>query len=577
MAGDPRPDPDCERLAVAIVLREIGQLLGLEGRDAHRARAYGRAARAIEALAGDLRQMAAGDQLTSVPGIGTRLARTIVEILDTGTCALLERLRAHYPPGAAELATVLTVPRIRALHAALGIASLAQLREACESGAVRTVGGFGAATERRILAAIDAGATRGGAVLLPEAEAQAERFLAYLRRAPVVTRAEVAGALRRRVEAIDRLDVVIASADSTAAIAFATQFPATVSVPERGESNAVLRPADGLPIHFRVVPPGDFAAAWLHATGSEEHTAALGLRAQAIGIRLGVSGARRRGGPLRPADEVAVYRALELSYVPPEMRDNTGEIEAAAAGTIASDLVQASDVQGMVHCHTDYSDGRNTIEQMAEAAQALGMRYLTITDHSAAAAYAGGLSVERLRRQRDELARVQERVDVVLLHGTECDILRDGALDFPDPVLRELDVVIASIHARHGLDAEAMTRRLVRALRHPVFKIWGHALGRYVLTRPPVECDMDRVLDAAAGSRTAIEINGDPHRLDMEPRWIRHARARNLSFVISSDAHSTAALANFRWGVDMARRGWVRRDEVLNTLPAERFREAVHP
>jgi DNA polymerase (family 10) len=259
------------------------------------------------------------------------------------------------------------------------------------------------------------------------------------------------------------------------------------------------------------------------------------------------------------------------------MREDAGEIEAAGAGDFPHRLIDAEDVRGAIHCHTVDSDGRNTIEEMARAAEALGMRYLTITDHSATAGYAGGLSVERLRRQWDDIARVQERVDIRLLRGTEADILRDGALDFSDEVLRQLDVVIASVHARHGLDAPAMTERLVRALRHPVFKIWGHPLGRYVLTRPPFACDMDRVLDAAAGSRVAVEINGDPHRLDLEPRWIREARRRGVRFVISSDAHSTAALANFRWGVDMARRGWVGRDEVLNTLPADGFRAAVRP
>ncbi len=570
-------DFDRDRFAVAHALREIGQLLALEGKDTYRARAYGRAAQAIEALAADLRGLASTGRLTSIPGIGARLARTIVELLETGTCALLERLRGRYPPGVLEMATVLGVPRLRVLHEALGIASLAQLRDACESGAVRGVRGFGAATERRILEAIDAAAARGDAVLLPDAEVQGQRALAYLRGAPVVVRVELAGALRRRVEAIDRLDVVVASPDPESAIAHAVSFPAAMTVPDRRETDAVLRPADRLPIHVCVVPPGHFAAAWLHATGSDAHVAALANRGLAAGIVLDAAGARRHGRAMRLADEAALYRALDLAFVPPEMREDAGEVEAAATGSIAADLIEAGDVQGAVHCHTDYSDGRHTIEEMARAAETLGMRYLTITDHSPTATYAGGLSVDRLRRQWDELARVQERVNVVLLRGTESDILRDGALDFPDAVLRQLDVVIASIHARHGLDEESMTRRLVRALRHPVFKIWGHALGRYILTRPPVACDVERVLDAAAESRTAIEINGDPHRLDLAPRWIREARTRDIPFVISSDAHSSGALSNFRFGVDMARRGWVRRAEVLNALPPDAFRTAVRP
>jgi DNA polymerase (family 10) len=564
-------------MAVARALREIGQLLALEGKEAHRARAYLRGADAIEALAADLRELARAGRLTTVPGIGARLARIIEEILESGGCAMLEGLRRRYPPGALELASVLSLARIRTLHDALGITSLAELREACAAGTVRSVRGFGAATERRILDAIDAAAARGDAVLLPEATLQGARFLTHLQRSPIIARAELAGSLRRRVESIDRLDVVIASPEPDAAIAHAVRFPASPAVPQPGATHAQLRPPAGLPIHVHAVAPEAFAAAWVHATGSDAHVAGLSRRALAAGIALDADGVRRNGRILALADEPALYRALDLDFIPAELREDAGEIEAAAAGTLPDDLIEVADVQGAVHCHTLYSDGRHTIEEMARAAEALGLRYLTITDHSPTAGYAGGLSIERLRQQADEIARVQERVGIALLRGTESDILEDGALDFPDEILRELDVVIASIHARHGLDAEAMTRRLVRALRHPVFKIWGHALGRYVLTRPPLACDMERVLDAAAESRAAIEINGDPHRLDLEPRWIREARRRGIRFVISSDAHSVSGLANFRWGVDMARRGWVRRGEVLNALPAAEFRAAVHP
>jgi DNA polymerase (family 10) len=562
---------------VAGALREIGQLLEVDRADPHRARAYRRGAQAVESLAADLRQLVKASRLTSVPGIGARLAETIRELLDTGTCRLLERLRAQYPPGVLELRSVLSLTRIRALHDALGVTSLDELREACASGAVRGVPGFGPRTERRILDAIDARTARGDAQLLPEAEAQGARVLAYLRRTPVIGRVELAGEFRRRVETVSRLDLVLASSDPAAAIAHAERLPASVAAAAEGETAVSLRPADGLPIHVRAVGEPDFAAAWVHATGSDDHLAKLSQRARAAGLEFDGHGLRRDGQRLPLADEPALYRALDLPFIPPELREDAGEIEAAAAGALPDDLIAPHDVRGAVHCHTVDSDGRNTIEEMARAAEALGMGYLTITDHSPTAGYAGGLSVERLRRQWDEIARVQERVAIRLLRGTEADILRDGALDFPDAVLRDLDVVIASIHARHGLDAATMTRRLVRALRHPLFKIWGHPLGRYVLTRAPFACDMEQVLDVAAKSPTAIEINGDPHRLDLEPRWIREARRRGVRFVISSDAHSTGALGNFRWGVDMARRGWVGRGEVLNALPAEEFRTAVRP
>jgi DNA polymerase (family 10) len=277
------------------------------------------------------------------------------------------------------------------------------------------------------------------------------------------------------------------------------------------------------------------------------------------------------------ASEAALYERLGLRPIPPELREDAGEIEAAASGRLPEDLVRLEDLRGAVHCHTVWSDGRNTVEEMARAADTLGLRYLTITDHSTSATYAKGLDADRLRRQWDEIARVQERVRVRLLRGTESDILRDGALDFPDPVLRRLDVVIASIHNRWRMDADEMTRRLVRAMRHPVRKIWGHALGRYVLSRPPFAVRMDEVLDAVAASRAIIEVNGDPNRLDLAPGYIREAKSRGIRFVVSADAHSTTGIRNLRWGVDMARRGWLRRDDVLNTLDADDFAAAVRP
>jgi DNA polymerase (family 10) len=234
-------------------------------------------------------------------------------------------------------------------------------------------------------------------------------------------------------------------------------------------------------------------------------------------------------------------------------------------------------VRGLVHCHTVYSDGRHSIEAMARAADALGMEYLTITDHSPAAHYANGLTVDRLRAQWEEIARVQEIVGVRLLRGTECDILEDGQLDHDDRVLEQLDVVIASVHNRHRLDREAMTRRLVAAMRHPMFKIWGHPLGRYVRSRPPVDCDVLAVLDAAAESRVAIEVNGDPHRLDLAPEWQREASARGIPFVVSTDAHSTRQFENLAYGIDMARRGWLTAAQILNCRSAEAFAAAVRP
>jgi DNA polymerase (family 10) len=271
-----------------------------------------------------------------------------------------------------------------------------------------------------------------------------------------------------------------------------------------------------------------------------------------------------------------IYQRLGLQYVPPELREDQGEIEAARDGTLP-DLLIPDDIRGMTHCHTVYSDGRNSIEEMALAAEVIGMDYLTITDHSPSAYYARGVSIDRLRAQWDEIARVQERVNIKLLKGTESDILEDGSLDYPDYILEQFDIIIASIHSRHKMDEAQMTERLLGAVKSPYFKIWGHPLGRLLQSRPPLACRMEELLDTIAFSRCAVEVNGDPYRLDLEPRWIRAARERGIKFIVSTDAHSTAALENLHLGVSMARRGWLTAGEVLNTLAAGEFMKVVHP
>jgi DNA polymerase (family 10) len=376
--------------------------------------------------------------------------------------------------------------------------------------------------------------------------------------------AEAAGDLRRWAESIDRLSLVVASERPADTMKHALQAP-LVEVTSRGKDQFDGQLASGLPVRVHVVSRAAYAPTLLRETGSAAHVERLeGL-------------ARERGVRLEGASEAEIYRRLGLPLIPPELRDDTGEIEAAGDGTLPADLVTEGDLKGLVHCHTVYSDGQHTVEQMARAADALGMEYMTITDHSPAAAYANGLTVDRLKAQWEEIARVQEKVSVRLLRGTESDILADGSLDYPDAILEQLDVIIASIHRRHRMDADQMTTRLVRAMALPCFKIWGHALGRLVLSRPPVECRVEDVLDAAAGGRAAVEINGDPRRLDLPPRWLRAARERAIPFVVSTDAHSIGELQNVRYGTAIARRGWVGRGQVLNARSAAGFARSVSP
>ena len=540
-----------DRLAIARAMREMATLLEVAGQEPFRARAYARGAEALERLDADLGRLVEDRRLTEISGIGPGLAGMISELYRTGRSDVLEEQRRRVPPLAQALHGIprLGLAKIAALQDALGVETIEDLEAACKAGRVRAVKGMGEKTERVILEHIrrrrEPEARRA---LLPEALAAAETMRAHLRGAPGAQEVEVAGDLRRLTESVDSLSLVVASDSQVDTMNDTRQAPAT-----------------GLPVSVSVVPRAAFATTLLRATGSAAHVQHL--------ERL----ARRRGVPLEGESEAEIYRRLGLPFIPPELREDEGEVEAAMTGALPTDLVTEADIRGFVHCHTVYSDGRHTVAQMAKAADALGMEYLTITDHSMSAAYAGGLSVDRLEAQWEEIARVQETVAVRLLRGTESDILADGGLDYPDAVLEHLDVIIASIHRRHRMDASQMTQRLVRAMELPVFKIWGHALGRLILSRPPVECRVEEVLDAVAASRAAVEINGDPKRLDLAPRWLRAARERGIRFVVSTDAHAVAELANLRYGVAMARRGWIGRNEVLNTLPADAFVRAVAP
>jgi DNA polymerase (family 10) len=593
-----------DKFEVARALREIGALLEIEGENPFKVRAYENGARALEGLAEDLGAAVAGGRLTDVPGIGEALAKKIADLHQTGTTPLLDRLRAEHPPG---LLALLQVPdlgpkKLAVLRASLGIADVAALEAACREGRVRGVKGFGEKTEARILEGIARLRARAAdhRILLAAALEAADALLAHLRRSPAALEVALSGSARRGKETVGDLDLVAASREPAALSAHLLAYPLVQGVIAKGDTKTSVRLASGLQVDLRIVPPEDFATLLHHLTGSKAHHVRLRGIAREQGYTLSEWGlyrllpreagerdvldpARSERENLDPARKVpiesepALYAALGLQFVPPELREDQGELEAARARTLPEDLVALEDVRGFVHCHTVWSDGRATVEEMARAAEAAGCDYLTITDHSSAAGYAGGLDRDRLLRQWEEIDRVQEKVKVRLLKGTEADILEDGAIDQPDDVLERLDVVVASIHSRMKMDEDQMTRRLVRAMSQPVFKIWGHGLGRLLGEREPYACRVEEVLDALARSRGAVEVNGDPKRLDLEPRWIRAARARGIPLVLSVDAHSTAALGYLRFAVLTARRGWARRGEVLNTLPPADFARAVRP
>jgi len=579
------------KFAVAAMLQEIGLLLEAKGVDTFRARAYRNAAGSLADFSGNLDTLARQNRLTEIKGIGTALASQVKEILATSSSPVLVRLREELPPGVIELSRILSLKKIEKLHQALGITSLADLKTALDSGRVREVPGFGAKSEEQLLTAIKRYESRGTRILLLHAARLGNRLIEHMESCVEVREIEIAGAIRRWKETVGTIRVVASAKRVPARLVehFLT-LPSITSVAERSQSGCSVTLTDNVRAILLAVPPRQYAAALHHETGARAYVEKMQAIAKRQGFELTsklllrAPSRRGKGRVAAPSHaqvalkkEADIFRQFGMQYIPPELREDDGEIELALAGRLPADILSFSDIKGMVHCHTNYSDGRNTVVEMAQAAEAMGMQYLTITDHSPTAFYANGVKVDRLLRQWDEISRVQETVKVKLLRGTESDILKEGALDYPDRILEQFDVIIASIHNRYKLDEENMTRRLVTAMKNPLFKIWGHPLGRLVQRRPPIACRVEEILDVIAESRAAIEINGDPHRLDLEPRWLKAARQRGIKFVVSTDAHSITDLQNLPFGVGLARRAGIRKGEVLNTFGVTAFRKRVSP
>jgi len=567
-----------DKYGIAAALQETGTLLEIKGGDDYfKARAYKAGARAVAELAADIGELVRQRRLTEIKGVGNALAAQIAELYNTSKSSFLEKLRQELPSGIIELSQVpgLNLKKIETLHQALGIASVADLRAACEAGKIRELKGFGAKTEQGILESIAKFENRSERLLILHARRIADRIIEYMQPVRGLISIEPAGSLRRWKETVGTVRLVAAGKQPAALIEHFRRYPLITSIESEARNVCSVRLPEGAKVELTAVRPAEYVMTLFQATGSPSHLNRLTTIANGGSAR-GSSPTVREGSPTIKS-EADIYNHFGMQHVPPELREDEGEIEAALKKKLPTDLITIEDIQGMVHCHTTYSDGRNSVAEMAHAAEALGMKYLTITDHSPTASYAGGLTIDRLKRQWDEIDETQDKVKIKLLKGTESDITQKGALDYPDRILEKFDIIVASIHARYKMDEDQMTRRIVSAMKQPVFKIWGHALGRLIQRRPPFACRVEEILDVIAESRAAIEINGDPHRLDMEPRWLREARKRKIKFVISTDAHSVSDMLNLKFGVGIARRGWVRRGEVLNTLSVSAFQKAVRP
>jgi len=563
-----------DKAQVATTLDEIGTLLELQGENAFRCNAYHNAARTIQQLETNLEEVVAQGKLTDIPGIGETLGDKITALVQTGSLPFYEDLRKKTPPGLLEMLRLPGIgpKKVKALYDQLGLDTLGKLKAACEAGRVAELKGFGAKTQQKIVEGLAFLDQMGERVRLDQALPLARALLEGLEKVPDVIRIELCGSLRRRRETIKDIDLLISADDAAPIMDAFVKLPQVQQVTGHGDTKAsvVVAGVDDQGKRFlmnadlRVVSDEQFPFAQHYFTGSKEHNVAVRQRAIQRGLKLNeyeLAGPKKK---VACKNEAAIYRALDLDYIEPELREHSGELEAAATHCLP-ELVGTSDLKGAFHCHSTWSDGANTLEDMARAAKRLGWKYLGIGDHSQSLTVANGLSVQRLHQQQADIDALNAKLGgIKLFKGTECDILGDGQLDYDDKVLAELDYVVASVHTHFNQTQEEMTQRIVRALSNPYVTMLGHPTGRLLLRREGYKVDLEAVLQAAAKYGKMIEINAHPMRLDLDWIHCKRARALGVKLVINPDAHSTGDLEYLPYGVSVARRGWLTKEDVFN-------------
>ncbi len=560
--------------SAAHALTRIADFLELRGENHFRASAYRNAARALLGVAvDDLGPPLRSGALAELKGIGPATLATIRELVETGAASYLDQLRDETPEGLIEMLGIpgLGTAKIHTIHEALGVATVQELEGAARDGRLAALPRFGIKTAEKILNGIAYMREASAFMLFPHARMEAVSLLAAVRQHPRVVDAAIAGALRRRREIVRDIDIVVACSTSPEMVAAELAgAPGVREAAGAGGATIEIRYVDGTLLHLHCVTPDRFAVALWSATGSEAHEREVIARAAARGIAIDKDELRDASGDRIPIpDEPALYAAIGLEYIEPELREGRGELSAGASGTLPA-LIEPGDIRGVLHCHSDYSDGKATIAEMAAAASALGWSYLGISDHSQSAFYAGGLKPDAVLAQHEEIDRLNAAgTGVRVLKGIEADILVDGRIDYEPEVLDRFDYVIGSVHSRFSLDETAMTDRVLRALDDPHLTILGHPTGRLLLSREAYAIDMPAVLAKAAEKRTAVELNADPHRLDLDWRLCQLAKGLGCTIEIGPDAHSTRGLENMEIGIGIARKGWLEAADVLNTRSAD--------
>jgi DNA polymerase (family 10) len=573
-----------DKSEVAAILDEIGTLLEIQGENSFRCNAYHNAARVIGQLGSNLSDVVAAGKLGDIPGIGDTMKEKITTLVTTGKLPYYEDLRKKTPEG---LLKMLKIPgmgpkKVKALHDQLGIDTLDKLKSACEAGEVAKLKGFGAKTQDKILEGIEFLGTVGNRVRLDQAMSLAEGLLEGLRKCKGIVRMEVCGSLRRRRETNKDIDILVSSDNAGPIMDAFVKLPGVMQVIAHGDTKSSVVVAEGqgadrvvMNADLRIIRDEHFPFALHYFTGSKAHNIAMRARAIKYGLKLSEYELAGPQKSVKAKDEADIFRALDLDYIPPELREDTGELQAAEEHRLPT-LLEPDDLQGTFHCHTDWSDGKATLLQMVEAAKKMGFKYFGIGDHSQSLSVANGLTPDRVRKQQEAIDALNTKIKGIrVFKGTECDILPDGRLDYDDKLLATFDYVVASVHSHFNLPEAEMTARIIKAISHPAVTMLGHATGRLLLRRDGYKVDVEAILKAAAKHGTMVEINAQPMRLDLDWIYCKKARELGVPIVINPDAHSTEELDYMKFGVFVARRGWLEKKDVFNTQTAAQVSKAL--
>ena len=560
---------------LSLLFEEIALMLELKGENQFKTRAYTNAARTLELLEGNIEDYVVDGSIQAVKGIGKAISEKIIEYINTGRLAYYDELKNSIPEG---LFDMLKIPgvgpkKVKVFYERLGIKSLGELEYACIENRLLKLEGFGEKTQANILKGIESLKRFKGQFLYGDVIREAVDVKSAILQSGYAVRCEIAGSLRRKKEVVKDIDIVASTPESTRLMDFFIKLPQVEDVTVYGDTKTSVRLKSGIAMDLRVVEDSQFPYVLNHFTGSKEHNTAIRHRAKSRGIKVNEYGLFKGEELIQCQNEEDIYKVLGLAYIPPEIRENTGEIEAAEMKKLPR-LIEMEDILGTFHVHTSYSDGSNTIEEMVYEASKMGIRYIGISDHSRSAFYARGMSQEEILQQLEEIDRLNKsQSSVYILKGIESDILPDGSLDYEEELLERFDFVIASVHSNFKMERDKMTQRLVKALSNKHTTMLGHPTGRILLARDEYELDMEAICDAAAKYRKVIEINADPHRMDMDWRLLRHARDLGVKFAINTDAHNIAGLQNLFFGVGIARKGWLRKEDVVNTMQKDEIIE----